>query len=230
MPTRSRIRRTLTLVLALLLVPSALAHANPAYDRVATAYGQAAGQLDPCAFSKADLQAALRGIPKEIASYVPAVRKAIEDGIAAHDKGVCKGRKPTGGTTTGAAAVPPATTPGTPGTPTTPAATTPSGSPAPGAIAPGTTTPSAGTPTTPATRPPTPAAAATTHRRDRTPLVVAGIALGALALLGVLGWAWARLRGWDPVWTKTWRHAWGEAGYRTTSTWSEFTDWLRLGR
>jgi hypothetical protein len=38
------------------------------------------------------------------------------------------------------------------------------------------------------------------------------------------------MRGWDPGWIARMRHGWGEAGFRTTSTWSEFTDWLRLGR
>jgi hypothetical protein len=38
------------------------------------------------------------------------------------------------------------------------------------------------------------------------------------------------MRGWDPSWIGRVRHGWREAGFRTTSTWSEFTDWLRLGR
>jgi hypothetical protein len=49
-------------------------------------------------------------------------------------------------------------------------------------------------------------------------------------LLALLLLGWARMRGWDPGWAARMRHAWGEAGFRTTSTWSEFTDWLRLGR
>jgi hypothetical protein len=96
--------------------------------------------------------------------------------------------------------------------------------------------PAATTPTTPTTTAPAPAqttaqpVASTTQERDRTPLVVALIAAGALVLLALLLWGWARMRGWDPGWTARMRHAWGEAGFRTTSTWSEFTDWLRLGR
>jgi hypothetical protein len=91
------------------------------------------------------------------------------------------------------------------------------------------TTPTAPQPTTapPATSAP---AASAAHHHDRTPLVVAALALGALALLLLALWLLARARGWDPPWIARQRHAWGEAGFRTTTTWSEFTDWLRLGR
>jgi cytochrome c-type biogenesis protein CcmH/NrfG len=156
MGSRIRIRGAIALVLALLLLPASLAQADDAYQRVAAAYGRSAGRLDPCSFSKAELQAAA---------------------------------------------------------PTTPSTATP----APG---------SATQPTAAAVAPKAPA----THSRDTTPLLVAAIAIGVLALLALLTWAWWRLRGLDPSWTKSWRHAWGEAAYRTTSTWSEFTDWLRLGR
>jgi hypothetical protein len=57
-------------------------------------------------------------------------------------------------------------------------------------------------------------------------LVVAGVVAALLlALLGLARW-WA----WEPAWLRRWRHATGEAGWRTTATWAEFTDWLRLGR
>jgi hypothetical protein len=87
-----------------------------------------------------------------------------------------------------------------------------------------TPTPSAdGTVTTPSVQQPGVA-------RDRTPLLVGLVALGALLVLALALWALARVRGWDPPFLARVRHAWGEAGYRATSTWSEFTDWLRLGR
>lgn len=233
MPSRSRIRRALVLVLALLLLPAALAQADSAYQRVAAAYGTSAGRLDPCSFSKADLQAALKGIPPEIATTVPAVRQAMQDAIAAHDRGSCKGIAPTNGAaSTGAAVPPPATsTPSTPATtPSTPATTE---GPVPGAVAPGdTTTPSSAAPAPPVTPTPTPlpAPAPVKHSHSGKGLAVVAIAIGLLALLALLTWGWWRFRGEEPGWTKRWRHAWGEAGYRTTSTWSEFTDWLRLGR
>jgi hypothetical protein len=82
----------------------------------------------------------------------------------------------------------------------------------------------------PTTGTPAPATVQTSTTRDRTPLLIALIALGALVLLTLLVWGLALMRGWDPAWAARTRHRWGEAGYRTISTWSEFTDWLRLGR
>jgi cell division septation protein DedD len=204
------------------LALAAPAHADKAYDKVADAYARAGGHLDPCAFTQAELEAAVRGIPPNIRDVVPALRAAMVEGIAAHKRGDCKGVKPEEGTTGGAA---PGTAPSTTTPPvTTPPATTQTAPAVPPATMP--TTPT----TTPAPAAPQPAAASTAHERDRTPLVIALIALGALVLLALLGWGVARLRGWDPIWTSRMRHAWGEAGFRTTSTWSEFTDWLRLGR
>jgi len=208
---RRRLTVTLVLALALALLPAALARADQAYDTVANAYATAGGHLDPCAFTQAELKAAVRGIPPNIRNVVPALHKAMLDAIAAHERGECRGVKPEEGTTGGAA---PAGVTGT----TTPPVTTP---PPTTAAAPAPTTT-----TTPAPAAAQPAA----HQRDRTPLVVALIALGVLVLLALGLWGLARMRGWDPGWAARVRHSWGEAGYRTTSTWSEFTDWLRLGR
>jgi hypothetical protein len=213
------------LALAALLLPAAAASADPAYDKVASAYAQAGGHLDPCAFTQAELRAAVRGIPPAIRNVVPALRAAMVEGIAAHERGDCRGVKPDEGTTGGAtpggagSAVPPVTTPPV----TTPPVTTQTAPVAPAATTPTTIAPA------PATTQPAPAANGT-GERDRTPLVIALIAVGALLLLALLLWGLARMRGWDPDWVARTRHGWGEAGFRTTSTWSEFTDWLRLGR
>lgn len=219
--------RTLALItLALLLVPTALARADAAYDLVAGAYATGGAHLDACAFTQAQLEAALAGIPPTLKGVIPDLKRAMKDGIAAHKRGECAGREPGTATTPGApaggGAVPPVTT--TPATPITPPPTT---STTPGQVAPPTAAP-----TTPGTTTQSaPASAADGSRtHDRTPLVVALIALGALLLLALAIWGWARARGWDPTWATRTRHAWGEAGFRTTSTWSEFTDWLRLGR
>ncbi len=222
----------LALALAALLAPAA-ARADQAYDKVATAFAQSGGQLDPCAFTQAELEAAVRGIPPAIRNVVPALRKAMVEGIAAHVHGDCRGG--AGGAeegTTGGAA--PGTRRGVAPPTTTPPATTPTQT-AP-AVPPVVTTPSTTTTAPPpASTAPAPAAAAPVQpsapqERDRTPLLVALVALGALLLLALLLWGWARMRGWDPRWAARMRHSWGEAGYRATSTWSEFTDWLRLGR
>ncbi|HEU4701268.1 MAG TPA: hypothetical protein VFS37_02210 [Conexibacter sp.] len=205
------------------LAPAAPAHADQAYDKVAEAYARAGGHLDPCAFTEAELKAAVRGIPPNIRNVVPALRAAMVAGIAAHERGDCRGVKleegTTGGARVGGTGSAPTTTTTTPTT-TTPPVTTQTAPAAPAAT----------TPTTPAPVTPQPATTSAAPERDRTPLVIALIALGALVLLALLGWGLARMRGWDPAWASRTRHAWGEAGFRTTSTWSEFTDWLRLGR
>jgi hypothetical protein len=212
----------LAAALAAVAVLATPARANEAYDKVADAYARAGGHLDPCAFSEADLKAAVRGIPPNIRNVVPALRAAMVEGIAAHERGDCRGIKPEEGTIGGAA-------PGATPTTTTPPVTTPPVTTQTAPAAPAVTTP------TPTTAAPAPAAAqptttSTIRERDRTPLVIALIALGALVLLALLAWGLALLRGWDPAWAARTRHGWGEAGFRTTSTWSEFTDWLRLGR
>ena len=232
MTSRTRIRRVLALAVALLLLGSAAAWADRAtFDRVSNAYADNGGQLDACSFSQADLESALAGIPPEFEGVVPQLREAIERGIAAHRAGDCRGIEPTGG-----AAAPGTATTG--GTETTPGTTPPAG----GATTPGATGDAGAVPpvTTPAATPPpaaapqqvttTPGVQPPPTKRSTRPLVVGAIALGALLLLALLLWGWWRLRGWDPEWAARARHSWREAGYRVSSTWAEFTDWLRLGR
>ena len=57
-------------------------------------------------------------------------------------------------------------------------------------------------------------------------LIVAGAVLIVLVALVALARWWA----WEPRWLVRSRHATGEAGWRIGAAWSEFTDWLRLGR
>lgn len=233
MTSRTRIRRVLALAVALLLLGSAAAWADRAtFDRVSNAYANNGGTLDACSFSQADLESALAGIPPEFEGVVPQLREAIERGIAAHRAGDCRGIEPTGGAAAPGTATTPAGTETAPGTTTTPAAgggtttlgaqpdvppvTTPAATPPPVAATPQVTT-------TPGVQPPP-------TKRSTRPLVIGAIALGALLLLALLTWGWWRLRGWDPDWAARARHSWREAGYRVSSTWAEFTDWLRLGR
>jgi hypothetical protein len=53
-------------------------------------------------------------------------------------------------------------------------------------------------------------------------LVLSALAWLALVVLGRTGWGEERFAG--P------RHAWSEARYRAGGVWSDFTDWLRVGR
>jgi hypothetical protein len=55
-------------------------------------------------------------------------------------------------------------------------------------------------------------------------------ALAALLALGCAAWGLARRRAFEPHWVLSLRHAMAEAGFRTSATWAEFADWVRLGR
>lgn len=59
---------------------------------------------------------------------------------------------------------------------------------------------------------------------------VALAAIAAVLLLACAAWAFARSRAYEPHWLVSLRHAMAEAGYRTSATWAEFSDWARLGR
>jgi hypothetical protein len=54
-------------------------------------------------------------------------------------------------------------------------------------------------------------------------------ALAAVLALGCIAWALGRSRAFEPRWALSLRHAMAEAGYRTSATWAELTDWFRLG-
>jgi hypothetical protein len=54
--------------------------------------------------------------------------------------------------------------------------------------------------------------------------------VGVLLLLAAALWGAARWWAWEPAAWVRWRHATAEAGWRTSATWAEFRDWLRLGR
>ncbi|MBJ7332099.1 MAG: hypothetical protein JHC95_19530, partial [Solirubrobacteraceae bacterium] len=60
--------------------------------------------------------------------------------------------------------------------------------------------------------------------------LVALAVLALLVLIGVLGWTIARWLAFDPRWAQRWRHAGREASYRASGAWTDFTDWVRLGR
>ena len=68
-----------------------------------------------------------------------------------------------------------------------------------------------------------------TDAGDRAAILLL-LAVAVLVVLGAILWALARWQAWEPLWLARWRHATGEAGWRAGNAWSEFTDWLRLGR
>jgi hypothetical protein len=61
------------------------------------------------------------------------------------------------------------------------------------------------------------------------PLLAIGV-LAALLALGGLVFGAARWTGWEPAWVDRVSHAGAEAGWRASSTWAEFTDFVRFGR
>lgn len=127
------------------------------------------------------------------------------------------------------------------GTPTgsTPAATAPAATtPTPGATTPQSTTGPTGTATSPpaTTAPGTPATLGIVrtkpHQRGKG---LSGLALvlaivGALLLLAALIWAVARWLGLRPHWTTATMYSLREASYHASATWTEFSDWAKLGR
>ena len=74
-------------------------------------------------------------------------------------------------------------------------------------------------------------AARTTDAATDAPFPVLALAiLAAILALGGLTVGLFRWRAWEPAWTGRFRHAAGEAGWRASSTWAEFTDFVRFGR
>lgn len=154
----------------------------------------------------------------------------------------------TAKTTTGtqpAVTTPASAQPGTvaPAT-TTPASAVPQTTSTPATALPTTTTPATATPTTTATTPSgaTPTATTpgsttvivvhktTSHATHLSTLALALAILGALLVLGCLVWALGRWLALEPRWTVSLMHSLREASYRTSATWAEFSDWVRIGR
>jgi hypothetical protein len=222
--------RPLILAVLVLAVAAPAAQAASGFDEVFRDYAKD-GRIDACKHSAAQLQRARKDVPPDIEQYAPDFPDALDRAIEARARGKCaKGDKqaaaptgPTGAptTTTGAAAPTGATTTGptgptstaaAPGEPPAPTANAaPAGAPDDNAIARAASAGDAGGSDVPA------------------PLVGFAVLTGLLALAG-LAYGLARWRAWEPPWALRARHAAGEAGWRASATWSEFTDWLRLGR
>jgi cobalamin biosynthesis Mg chelatase CobN len=215
---------------AALLVP-AVAHAN-AFDDTLKEYRQT-GEVDGCGHTAAALAQAKAQTPKDIAQTAPGYPAQLAAAAQKRAKGCTKaeeqaatstatGEAPpaTGTTGTGAAAQPPAASTGATSATTQPPATT--------TIAPNAATTAATTAPAPAPAAATQAAAPSTssHRGARLALIV----VGALLVMLLALWAFARWWAWEPRWLVRWRHATAEAGWRASAAWAEFTDWLRFGR
>jgi hypothetical protein len=58
---------------------------------------------------------------------------------------------------------------------------------------------------------------------------IAAAVLGALIVLLCLAWGLLRFGAFEPRWMLSLRHSVAEAAFRTSATWAEFLDWVRLG-
>lgn len=205
--------------LTLVAAPAAQADA---FDRVFEEY-QGSGRINACRHSESDLKSANASIPNDIDAYAPDFRNVLQVALEVRAGGGCD--TAAGGATQG----------GGTAAPGTPATTTPTTATAPPA-APGSTVTPGPTPD------PTAAPVADDQAIARSalaaddsgagtpaPVVALGV-LGALLALGGLALGLAHWLAWDPRWAQRTRHAVAEAGWRTGNTWSEFADWVRLGR
>jgi hypothetical protein len=180
-------------------------------------------QINPCKYSEKQLRTLKDLIPNDADAYAADFGAAVDDALARRAAGACSqgAAKPDAAATPppGAAAPPPPSS--TPATPGTPAAAQPP--PQPG---------------------PQPTAAREVAIRDaigmaanlddpatEAPFPILALAiLGGLLALGTAGFGLVRWRAWELAWVERFRHAAGEAGWRASSTWAEFTDFVRYGR
>ena len=72
---------------------------------------------------------------------------------------------------------------------------------------------------------------AATHHGGGTPVgVIIVAALAALLVLACVAWGAARWAGREPRWWSHARESLTEVGWHAQASWSDFADWLRLGR
>jgi hypothetical protein len=217
--------RAALLSLALLLVAAPVASAD-SFDTILKDFRKD-GLIEPCDYSQADLEKAQDRIPPDIEQYAPDLPEELAQAIEARAKGQCD-EPASSGSATPEPPAPAASSGGATPPGAQPAAPAPA--PAPGSTPTPVSTPSPeGAPTDQAIAK---AAAARTDEGSGdvpAPLVGLGV-LALLALLAGLAVAASRWGGWEPGWAVRARHATGEAGHRVGLTFSEFADWLRLGR
>jgi hypothetical protein len=237
-----RIGSILLVLSACAVLPASAGAASSNALKVQTAYIAHGGVIPPCLFSTAVLNDARRHITRDMLQYSPDLEEGIATALEQRAAGACDkkskktsstpattGAPATAGTNGGSGATAPSThkSGGTASTPTSTPSTT---------AAPTTSTPQPAPTVNPAPEVANDAipAAAITPPGDGAddapaPLLVLALLLGVLLVLGAL-WASLRWMGFNPPWLQRWRHATSEAGWRASAAWSEFTDWVRLGR
>jgi hypothetical protein len=194
-------------------------------------------RLNACKYTQKQLQTLKGLIPNDLAAYDAGFSPAVDDALARRAEGACNKKKAqSSGAGTGSTAAP-AGGGTTPPPPASSAATGKGAAASAATSAPATVQP----PPTPTPQPqpaaaiaasnPISVAATATDPATDAPFPVLALAIlaGLFALAGLVV-ALVRWRGWEPAWTVELRHAAGEAGWRASSTWAEFTDFVRFGR
>jgi len=234
-------RRTtpILLLVALMMafaVPASHARTLNVYERMVVEFIKTQ-KLDACNYSTGDLKKAKAQIPVDQSQYGAALIAAIDDAIAARAQGACDKKKvPAPSVADQSAAPPPAAAQQAPPSSGTPQSATPqSATPGTGAPAP------AQAPPTPAAEPSPAASIAaddsislasdSTQVANDAPFPVLILAiLAALLALCATAFGFVRWFAWEPAWMVRLGHSTGEAGSRASSTFSEFADFVRLGR
>jgi hypothetical protein len=231
-------RRTTTLVFAAVLLSLALAAPASANlgSKLVKDFGDD-GALDPCNYTTTELGQIKGLIANDTDAYAPDLRDAMNAMLERRAQGACNKKKGQqggsgGGGTTGTGGSGASGTPSSSGggqatqtPPTSNAPATPGvARPAPGPGTPPTASPLIGDDAI--------NAAARSDEAGGTPPVPLLALAGLLALmaLGAIVYSVIRFTGWEPAWAPRARHAAAEAGWRASSTWAEFTDFVRFGR
>ena len=234
-------RRTLPILLLLAL---SLAWAAPATARQPDLYETMIleviknGRLDACKYTQEQLKAAKNATPVDGNQYSGSFVAAVDDAIAARAQGGCNDKKPGSQAPPVAGAAPPA---GAGQAPPPTGAAAGAGSAAPATAGTPAAAAQAKPPPTPTAEPtPAPAISAdnsialasdATDVATDTPFPVLALAiLAGLLALSALAFGLVRWFAWEPAWAGRLRHAAGEAGWRASSTFAEFGDFVRLGR
>ncbi len=190
------------------------------------------GRIDPCRYPAKGLSGLKQAISNDLEAYSD-LGAAVDDALARRAQGACKkgAKTPEPSAQSGTAAPPPPSSGG--GSPSSgaPQAPTPPGQTAPAQPAPTPAVQPTAAPAIVATGEDIAIAARTTNPATDAPFPILALAIlaGLLGTNGLLVGLF-RWRAWEPAWTGRFRHAAGEAGWRASSTWAEFSDFVRFGR
>ncbi|WP_320671223.1 hypothetical protein [Patulibacter defluvii] len=226
MPAPTRLLALLGLLLTL-LVAAPSAGAASGQDAIRDEFRKS-GKIDGCKHELGDLEAFKRKLGSDSAQYSPELETAIDKAIADH--GSCKSSGGGGGQSGGGGGggggggqsgggspeIPPVTQEST-ATTTTETSAAPTPSPGPVSVP------------APAVAQDQLIATAATPKLSTEPAAWTWAAIGgAILLAAALGWGLITASG-RIGWLQPIGHAMGEAGWRMSARWAEFSDWLRLG-